>query len=131
MSQDNGKFSKSFIGLQLQFKTLLEEVGGDDLMSCLNLLAELTPSERENIIQQFKALLSENLKKPRVETAGDLALKNAEQELFDGIVSDISQLKQSGKPVVSIIKGGKSDQKTICLSSAKKRRKNLENLSLV
>lgn len=90
------RFSSNFLSLQLQLKTILEEAGGDDLMPFLDTLSSMNRSEQMVALRLFKRTLDRFVGgSMRLETLGDLALKEFEDSLFSGLLDDVAALKEN------------------------------------
>jgi hypothetical protein len=90
------RFSSNFLSLQLQLKTILEEAGGDDLMPFLDTLSSMNKSEQMVALRLFKRTLDRFVGgSMRLETLGDLALKEFEDSLFSGLLDDVAALKEN------------------------------------
>lgn len=134
----NKRFSANFFSLQLQFKALLEEAGGDDVVSFLDTLASLNRSEQKVALKLFSKVLKRVVDGPiRLETEGDLALKEFEDTLYDDLLEAIEQeTSQVVKPKkkIEVLQGGKINKiedidqiakhkNPIDLASARKKRR--------
>lgn len=130
------RFSSNFLSLQLQLKTILEEAGGDDLMPFLDTLSSINKSEQRVALKLFKRTLDKFVGgSMRLETQGDLALKEFEDSLFSDLLEDISTArhpKNSSKAgaklkisrsLVEDSSGSQAAQSPIDLSAERARRK--------
>jgi|GEM_PF-7106372 len=89
------RFSSNFLSLQLQLKTILEEAGGDDLMPFLDTLSAMNQSEQRLALKLFKRTLDRFIGGSlRLETLGDLALKEFEDSLYSGLIDGITIAQQ-------------------------------------
>ena len=110
-----GDFTKSLVSLQLQLKTLLEGVGGEDTAALLDSLAQLSKSERAVAIP----LLAKVIKRiasgeQRLMTDEDKDLKDFEDSLFESVLSAFgntandADLSREKEHKLSVVPGGKS-----------------------
>ncbi|MCB0318552.1 MAG: hypothetical protein KDD56_07330, partial [Bdellovibrionales bacterium] len=105
-----GNFTKNLFSLQLQLKTLLEDAGGEEAIELLDTLCKLNKSEQGILLKVINRLLSKVLNNgPRFETDGDLALKKFEDDLYQDLVSALTQGTASEKPKrFEVLNGGKN-----------------------
>ena len=73
MSDDKETFSANLMSLQLQLKTLLEEAGGDDVVSLLDALCRISGSEQKVALKAFVQIID------RI-NSGDLRLSSSKDE---------------------------------------------------
>ena len=110
-----GDFTKSLLSLQLQLKTLLEGVGGEETATLLDALAQLSQSERSISIP----LLSQTIKKialgeQRLMSAEDQELKNFEDSLFESVLTALggaandADLSKESAHKLAVVPGGKA-----------------------
>lgn len=96
MSKD-GKFSDSLFSLELQLKTMLEEVGGKAAAEFLDTVSELHPSEQQTALKLFTRVLNKFAKSDnRLPTESDIALKRFEDDLYNDLVREIEARKSAG-----------------------------------
>ena len=125
----DGKFSSDFLSLQLQLKTLLEDVGGDDALRFLDCLSTLNPSERSLALKVFQSVIAKiSNGTRRLETDGDKALKEFENNLYDDVLASMREaaLAASSKRL-EIVRGGKDitpRNAPISIEVARKAKKN-------
>lgn len=109
-----GQFSLSFLTLQAQIKTLMEDAGGEKLIALLDALASLNATQQAVIIDAFTHSVNEII-------AGNIELdlpdpENTDQlvdSLCDDITTAISDMrrKASKKGKFEVLDGGKSEPK--------------------
>lgn len=110
MSNENdSRFSKSLLSLQLQLKTLLEEVGGERAVELLDSLAKLNKSEQEVVLSIMVRTLSDILGgQVRLSTPSDEELEAFEQQLYSDLVQAMRDASEpEGSPKLSVLDGGK------------------------
>ena len=110
-----GDFTKSLLSLQLQLKTLLEGVGGDDTASLLDALGQLSDSERKLVVP----LISKVIKRiasgdQRVISDEDKDMKEFEDSLFDSVLEAFGNTANEADLVkepdhkLAVVPGGKT-----------------------
>lgn len=115
-SKCNDNFSKELMCLKLQLETLFENVGGEDCIDFLNLISNLTISEREILLKQFclvvKKLLTNTERKKSLQ---DIANDKFENELYDSIEEEFNNISMNSFPNIQatssrfkVVNGGKS-----------------------
>jgi len=112
MSRSGGTFSKSFLSLQLQIDTLMEEAGGERAIELLDALATLNPSEQRLALGVFaRAVKRIAAGSDRLVTNDDKALKDFEDGLYADIVAALNGATAEaprGK-LIEVIDGGKTE----------------------
>jgi len=117
-----GDFTKSLLSLQLQLKTLLEGVGGEDTASLLDSLAHLSKSERAVIIP----LLAKVIKRiasgeQRLMSEEDQELKDFEDSLFDSVLeafgntANEADLVKEREHKLAVVPGGKTPSDRVAI----------------
>ncbi len=85
-----GEFTRNLLSLQLQLQTLLEGVGGEGTASLLDGLAQLSESERKQIIPLLSRVVAQVVKgDKRLISAEDKEIKDFEDSLFQSIMCSL------------------------------------------
>ena len=133
---NNNRFSANFFSLQLQLKTLLEDAGGDDALALLDTLTNLNKSEQKVALKLFSKVIQRVTSGPiRLETEGDLALKEFEDNLYEDLVAAIEEQTREERiattPKIEVLSGGRElkpanqepKKSPIDIASARKKRR--------
>lgn len=119
---NGGDFTKSLLSLQLQLKTLLEGVGGEDTAVMLDALAHLSKSERAVAIP----LLARAVKRiasgeKRLSNQEDKQLKDFEDSLFNSVLEAFGNtandldLAKEREAKLAILPGGKTPSDRVAI----------------
>lgn len=119
---NGGDFTKSLLSLQLQLKTLLEGVGGEDTAVMLDALAHLSKSERAVAIP----LLARAVKRiasgeQRLSNQEDKQLKDFEDSLFNSVLEAFGNtandldLAKEREAKLAILPGGKTPSDRVAI----------------
>lgn len=106
-------FSANFFSLQLQLKSLLEDIGGEAAVSFLDKLSALNKSEQRIMVRIFETVV-ERVRSGavRLETSEDAQLKNFEDNLYNDIVYQMQAAMVLPEPRrLEVVNGGKSPTK--------------------
>ena len=131
MENKNGPFSRNLFGLELQLKTLLEEVGGDQALQVLDSLTALNRSEQQVVLRVFDRLLRRIASgSERLVTSEDRVMKDFEEGLYRDILGAMrdaagASTAPTGR-IVEVIEGGKARpirQAPINLEEARRNRR--------
>jgi hypothetical protein len=123
-----GDFSKSWISLQLQLRTLLEEAGGDNAMTLLDTLCKLRKSERGRVLGALNRVIDQIVATERPDpTADDEALQRFEDELYRDLLSALNPAHppRPARAGLEVLRGGKTHQinsRVVSLDEARARR---------
>lgn len=124
-------FSANFFSLQLQLKSLLEDIGGEAAISFLDKLSTLNKSEQKIMVRVFENVVERvRSGSVRVETNEDSNLKKFEENLYNDIVYEMQAAMVLPEPrKLEVVNGGKSPQKKaakspISLADRRKQRKD-------
>jgi hypothetical protein len=114
----DGIVSDSLLSLQLQLQSVLEEAGGDEALTLLDRLAELSTSEQKSALALFQKVVEKMLSsEKRYLPAEEAELKNFEDGLYNDIVTAMEaaerhQVKKAlsadSEPKLEVLDGGKS-----------------------
>jgi hypothetical protein len=115
-NSEGGVFSATLMSVQLQMKTLLEGAGGDKAVRLLDALSSLSNAEQEIALTAFDSAIRKiSSGETRYSSDEDKALRAFEEELYNGLVSDIEQAKSeraeetsTSKVKLSVYDGGRS-----------------------
>ena len=111
-----GDFTKSLLSLQLQLKTLLEGVGGEDTAALLDSLAHLNKSERAVVVPLLAKVIKRIVdgEQRLIESREEQELKDFEDSLFESVLSafgntanDEDVAKDTDRKL-AVVPGGKS-----------------------
>lgn len=109
-----GEFTRNLLSLQLQLQTLLEGVGGEGTASLLDGLAQLSESERKQIIPLLSRVVGQIVKgDKRLISAEDKEIKDFEESLFQSIMCSLGtsanddRLDPEAAKKLEVLSGGK------------------------
>jgi hypothetical protein len=119
-----GDFTKNLLSLQLQLKTLLEGVGGEDTAALLDAIAGLNKSERAVAIPLLARVIQRVASgENRLSSQEDKELKDFEDSLFNSIVeafgntasaNDLDLAKEK-EAKLAILPGGKTPSERVAI----------------
>ncbi len=113
MNEKSGVFSRNLFSLQLQLKTMLDGIGGEDATELLDLLGQLNGSERKLALKVLNRTLRKIVDgKERLETENDIQEKAFEEALYKDIMNSFftAQPMEKGSGF-SVLDGGKERKK--------------------
>jgi len=117
-----GDFTKSLLSLQLQLKTLLEGVGGEDTATLLDSLAQLSKSERAVVIPLLARVIRRIASgERRLLSDEDQELKNFEDSLFDSVLeafgntANEADLIKEKERKLAVVPGGKTPSERVAI----------------
>lgn len=119
-----GDFTKSLLSLQLQLKTLLEGVGGEDTAALLDAMAQLTKSERTVVVPLLARVIQRIASgENRLSTHEDKELKDFEDSLFDSVLeafgntaaANETDLAKDREAKLAVVPGGKSPSDRVAI----------------
>ncbi len=119
-----GDFTKNLLSLQLQLKTLLEGVGGEDTAALLDAIAHLTKSERAVVIPLLARVVQRIASgEKRLSTQEDKELKDFEDSLFDSVLeafgntaaANETDLAKDREAKLAVVPGGKSPSDRVAI----------------
>ena len=117
-----GDFTKSLLSLQLQLKTLLEDVGGEDTAALLDALANLSKSERAAAIPLLlRAVKRIASGEKRLSTDEDKELKDFEDSLFNSVLEAFGNtandldLAKEPEAKLAVLPGGKTPSDRVAI----------------
>jgi len=128
------KFSHTLLSLQLQLKTLLEEVGGDHALGLLDALSKLNRSEHNAILSVLtRAVKNIAASDVRFSSSSEEALQEFEEDLYQDLLNAMKEAsQQSAERRFEVLPGGRgvsAAKSPINFSEALKlRRKRQESL---
>ena len=112
---NGGDFTKSLLSLQMQLRTLLEGVGGEETAGLLDGLAQLSEAERSIVIPRLTRTIQEITKSDkRLMSEKDKEMKEFEDSLFEGVMEALKHepaektATPEGGPKLAVLSGGKS-----------------------
>lgn len=115
-----GDFSKSLLSLQLQLKTLLEGVGGDDTASLLDGLGQLSKSERALVVPLITKVIKRIASgEQRLSSDEDKELQNFEDSLFESVLeafgntANEADLAKDKERQLAVVPGGKTPSERV------------------
>jgi len=110
--QNSGRFTKNFFSLQLQLKTLLEESGGENLISFLDDLSDLEKAEQKIVLKIFSRAVQKLKKEDRkvILSNNEKALKEFEEVLYHELLGSIEKAADNTPMKLSVLNGGHSRQ---------------------
>lgn len=141
-TRNEGQFSRNFLSLQLQLKTLMEDAGGAPLLELLDALCSLSPTEQKAALAQFLACTKRIAAgEQRTLSPADRELKDFEDALFNGIVESMAHAAGTEnlptKKKLAVVEGGKTgpvargkilrDKSPINLAEVREIRKNRQD----
>ena len=117
-----GDFTKNLLSLQLQLKTLLEGVGGEDTAALLDSLAQLSKSERAIAIPLLARVIRRIAAgEKRLMSDEDHELKNFEDSLFDSVLeafgntANEADLIKEKEHKLAVVPGGKTPSDRVAI----------------
>lgn len=117
-----GDFTKNLLSLQLQLKTLLEGVGGEDTAALLDSLAQLSKSERAIAIPLLARVIRRIAAgEKRLMSDEDQELKNFEDSLFDSVLeafgntANEADLIKEKEHKLAVVPGGKTPSDRVAI----------------
>ena len=111
MRDDSGTFSRNFLSLQLQLKTMLEEAGGEGVAGLLDHLSNLSTAEQKVAIRVFERVLKDFMAQgPRFSDANDIERKRFEEQLYSELSNEMEAARTSISPGnhLEVIDGGRT-----------------------
>lgn len=127
---DSGSFSSSLLSIQLQLRTLLEDVGGEEAAALLDGLTKLSLGERKIAVSLFTSVVQRlsATEAPRLSAVAEQALKEFEENLYRDLLEALANNPQA--PVnqesrLAVLNGGRGVSKSpvIDLAHARKLRR--------
>ncbi len=110
--EPRGQFAKILLSLELQLKTLLDDVGGSHAASFLDALAKLRRAEQTVILPVFRRALERLIAGSiRLDSKEDQSLRDFEEALYQDLVKAIQDKARPTAPtgrIVEVIDGGKA-----------------------
>ncbi|RMG42178.1 MAG: hypothetical protein D6719_07065 [Candidatus Dadabacteria bacterium] len=128
MNRNNkGQFSVNFFSLQLQLKTLMDGLGGEETIQFLDELSSLSESEQKIALKIFRRTIKRLTNRTeRLYSERDKILKDFEENLYQDIVTSMIEASNTDNVrKFKVLNGGKfkSTTKPLDLSKARKRRR--------
>ncbi len=107
----NKHFSSNLLALQMQLKTIMDDVGGERALAFLDTLSQLGESEQRIALEYFTTVIKRVLcGDVRLESDIDKANKEFENCLYGDIIDSFNEEAiQKGR--FEVLKGGKMTQK--------------------
>lgn len=127
-------FERNLLSLELQLKTIFEEVGGESALKFLGKLSKLNRSEQELILETLSNLIDRIERgDTRLNTDEDQLAQDFEDGLFNDIVASMKRVSnESTREVLSreikrlrVLDGGKtreSNNDPVCLSTFRRSK---------
>lgn len=118
-----GLFSANLLSLELQLKSLFDEVGGTSLISLLDVIAELSHDEQKIILDRFRNVTEKFAKEGiRITSCTNRQLAEMEESLYEDLVSRFESAKETQtKSKLSIVPARKNSINNDPIDLAKKR----------
>ena len=132
----DGLFSANLLNLQLQTRTLFEGIGGDYALRFMDALCKLSGSEQKTALESFtKVILQVSAGEKRYFSPEDQALQAFEEDLYQGLVSDIEN--HTVKPLeeaqprsvrgnFAVYDGGRRSSSLSCAKSSTKTKHTID-----
>jgi hypothetical protein len=100
MENKTGDFSRNWLSIMLQLKSLFEGSGGEDVLQVLDRLGELQPSERPSVITAIsRAVERFRITESKPRTREDAELQKFEEDLFNDLLKAFSGKSVEGAQV--------------------------------
>lgn len=134
IKHDSGTFSRNFLSLQLQLKTMLEEAGGEGVAGLLDHLSNLSTAEQKVAIKLFERVLRDFIAQgPRFSDANDIERKRFEEQLYTDLSREMEEARKASQPGnnFEVIDGGRNAKikspQLIDLNSHRRSRNSSKN----
>lgn len=123
MADNSGDFSKNLLSLQLQLRTLLEDVGGESVLPLLDAMATLRKAEQEILIRTFLMIVRRYSQGERLlESADEATLKKFEEDLYQDLTQALETARPSARHPLEVLSGGKTRRRVVSLAEARARK---------
>ena len=121
--RQSGPFSQGLGSLEYQFAALFSGVGGDQAISLLDKLSQLSEEERKIALSGFERVVEKiSAGELRVRSENDIANSAWEDSLFNDIVA---AFERRSEPKFGLIHGGKTKRAALLeFSRARKERRH-------
>lgn len=132
-NDSKGRFSSALMSLQLQLKSLLDDAGGDHVVSLLDSLCTLTSAEQEIALKIMKVVVDRlSSRDERLLSAKDEHMKELEEFLYNDIVNSFEshasrKTAKKGTRKLAVVTGGKGTpapepSQPICLAERRAKK---------
>jgi hypothetical protein len=126
-SSGEGSFSRSFLGLQLQLQTLLEEAGGNETANLLDRLSELSRAEQHIIINLFSRTVDRIVSQSvRLSSEEDHELHEFEEQLYQQVLSAFRRSAAINSRGLHVVDGAKDHRLKNVVNSNRSVRAQLK-----
>lgn len=118
-----GLFSANLLSLELQLKSLFDEVGGVSAISFLDTISTLSQEEQKIVLERFKVVIEKiTAQDIRVNSCTKEQLTELENSLYEDLVARFEHAKDPlNGPKLELLKGGKPFSLSEPIDLAKKR----------